>query len=80
MQILGALILGGIVGWLAHVLLKSKAGILANVVVGLVGSALGHWLAGVLGLLAFGMLAHLIVAVLGAMLLIGLLRALKVYR
>jgi uncharacterized membrane protein YeaQ/YmgE (transglycosylase-associated protein family) len=58
------LIIGGVIGWLASILMKANAsmGILANVIVGIVGSFLG-----------------VIVAVLGAALLIGLLRAFGVF-
>ena len=40
------LIVGGIVGWLASVLMHTDArqGILLNVIVGIVGAALGGWL------------------------------------
>ena len=40
------LIVGGIVGWLASVLMKRDAqqGILLNIVVGIVGAVLGGWL------------------------------------
>ena len=48
------LIEGAVVGWLASILMKTNAqmGIIANIVVGIVGSSLGFWLAGVLGLSA----------------------------
>jgi len=44
------LIVGGVVGWLASILMKTNAqmGIIANIVVGIIGSSLGFWLAGVL--------------------------------
>ena len=50
------LIVGGIIGWLASMLMKTdkQMGILANVVVGIIGSSLGFWLAGVLGFAAYG--------------------------
>ena len=40
------LIVGGIVGWLASMIMKTDAqqGIILNVVVGIVGSFLGGWL------------------------------------
>jgi uncharacterized membrane protein YeaQ/YmgE (transglycosylase-associated protein family) len=77
-----AIIVGGIVGWLASILAKTNAqmGIIANVLVGIVGSALGHWLAGLLGLAASGMVVSLIVSVAGAVLLIVILKALGLFR
>ena len=40
------LIVGGIVGWLASIIMKTDAqqGIFLNVIVGIVGAALGGWL------------------------------------
>ena len=72
MGLLISIIIGGIIGWLASLIMKTDAqmGIIANIVVGIVGSALGHFLAGALGLAAYGMPARLIVSVIGAVLLI----------
>ena len=81
MGLLISIIIGGIIGWLASIIMKTDAqmGIIANIVVGIVGSALGHFLAGALGLAAYGMPARLIVSVIGAVLLIVILRALGVF-
>ena len=40
------LVIGGVVGWLASIVMRRDAsqGILLNVVVGIVGAALGGWL------------------------------------
>ena len=72
------LIVGGIVGWLASKVMKADAqmGILANIVVGIIGSSLGFWLAGVLGFAAYGLVAQLAVSIAGAALLIFLIRKL----
>ena len=76
------IVVGGIVGWLASLVMKTNAqmGIIANVVVGIVGSSLGFWLAGVLGLAAYGAVAQWIVAVLGAAVLIFILKALGIFK
>ena len=76
------LIIGGVVGWLASILMKTNAqmGILANVVVGIIGSFLGVAVANALGVRAHTTPAAWIVAVLGAALLIGILQALGVFR
>lgn len=75
------LIIGGIVGWLASILMKTNAqmGILANVIVGVFGSFLGVAVANALGVRAHTTPAAWIVAVLGAALLIAVLRALGVF-
>jgi uncharacterized membrane protein YeaQ/YmgE (transglycosylase-associated protein family) len=46
MYILLWLLFGAIVGWLASIIMKKnkRMGLIANIVVGLVGSALGVWL------------------------------------
>jgi uncharacterized membrane protein YeaQ/YmgE (transglycosylase-associated protein family) len=82
MEWLWALIVGGIVGWLASILMKAdmQMGLIANVVVGIVGSALGFWLAGMLGLAGGGLVIRLVVGVAGAALLIFLLRALGLFK
>ena len=76
------IVIGGIVGWIASKLMKTDAqmGILANVVVGIVGASIGFWLAGMLGLLAAGPIAAWIVAIAGAMVLIFLLKAIGIFK
>jgi uncharacterized membrane protein YeaQ/YmgE (transglycosylase-associated protein family) len=71
-----------VIGWLASMLMKTDAqmGILGNIIVGIVGSALGFWLAGVLGIGAGSQIGAWLIAVVGAAVLIGLLRALGVFR
>ena len=82
MGILVTLIVGGLIGWLASLVMKTNAqmGVLANIVVGIVGSSLGYWLFGMLGLLPFGTTGHVVVSVAGAAVLIAVLKAFKVYR
>jgi uncharacterized membrane protein YeaQ/YmgE (transglycosylase-associated protein family) len=38
------LVVGGLIGWAASTLMRAPEGILLNVVVGIVGAALGGWL------------------------------------
>ncbi len=75
------LIIGGVIGWLASILMKTNAqmGILANVIVGVIGSFLGVAVANALGVRAHTTPAAWIVAILGAALLIAVLRALGVF-
>ena len=48
MNLLLALLIGGIIGWLASIVMRTNAqqGILLNIVVGIVGSLLGSFLLG----------------------------------
>ena len=80
MGLIVTIIIGGFIGWLASLIMKvdSQMGIFANIIVGIVGSALGHLLAGVIGLAAYGFIARLAVGVGGAVLLIVILRALGI--
>jgi uncharacterized membrane protein YeaQ/YmgE (transglycosylase-associated protein family) len=76
------LIVGGIIGWLASMLMKTdkQMGIIGNVIVGVIGSSLGFFVAGVLGFAAYGMIAQWAVAVAGAALLIFVLQKLGVFK
>ncbi len=76
------IVVGGVIGWLASLVMKTNAqmGLIANVIVGIVGSSLGFWLAGVLGLAAYGAVAQWIVAVIGAAVLIFILKALGIFK
>ncbi|HEX5070402.1 MAG TPA: GlsB/YeaQ/YmgE family stress response membrane protein [Vicinamibacterales bacterium] len=76
------IVVGGIIGWLGSLVMKTDAqmGIVANVIVGIVGTSLGFWLAGVLGLAAYGAIAQWAVAIAGAAVLIFLLKAMGIFR
>jgi uncharacterized membrane protein YeaQ/YmgE (transglycosylase-associated protein family) len=76
------LIVGGLVGWLASIIMKTNAqmGLIANVLVGVVGSMLGYWLAGLLGIGPAGGILRFLIAIGGAVLLIFILRKLGVFR
>ena len=82
MDILITLVVGGVIGWLASLLMKTSAqmGLVANVVVGIVGSFLGALVFGMLGLLAYGALGRIIMNVAGAAILIAILKGFGIYR
>ena len=73
------LIIGGIVGWLASIVMKTNAqqGILANVVVGIIGAFLGGLLLG--GSINTGMISlrSILVSLLGAILLLALINLIR---
>ena len=75
------LVIGGVIGWLASILMKTNAqmGLIANVIVGIVGAAIGGWLAGVLGI-GGGRVLSYVIAVLGAVILNAILRAIGVFK
>ena len=82
MGLIMTLVIGGIVGWLASIVMKTDArmGWIANVAVGVVGSMLGYWIAGLLGFAAVGGIARFLVAFGGAVLLIFILGKLGIFR
>jgi uncharacterized membrane protein YeaQ/YmgE (transglycosylase-associated protein family) len=75
---IGAIIIGGIAGWIAERLTNSRMGIIANVLLGIVGAL---FLNAILRLANIvppeGWLAQLVVAAIGAILLIWIWRALR---
>lgn len=44
MNIIIWLVVGGLIGWVASMLMRSPEGIVMNVVVGIVGALIGGWL------------------------------------
>jgi uncharacterized membrane protein YeaQ/YmgE (transglycosylase-associated protein family) len=73
------LIVGGIAGLLAGVVMKGGGyGVIADIILGILGAFVGGWLFGLLGLGASGgMIGSIIVAFIGACILIGITRMLK---
>ena len=76
------IVVGGLIGWIASIIMKTNAqmGIIANVIVGVVGSALGIWVAGLLGLAVAGGIVQWLIAIGGAVLLIFTLKALNIFK
>jgi uncharacterized membrane protein YeaQ/YmgE (transglycosylase-associated protein family) len=76
------LIVGGVIGWIASLIMKTDAqmGLIANILVGIVGSVLGFWIAGLLGLGAGAPIIGWLIGIGGAVLLIVILKALRVFK
>ncbi len=88
MDIIGTLIIGGVAGWLAGLLLKGSGyGILLDIVVGVIGGFIGGWLASLshIGFLneasaskgVVAIVVELILAVVGAVILLSVIRLVK---
>ena len=76
--LLGAIIIGGVAGWLAEQFMKSNMGLLMNIILGIVGAALLNFLLSAFGLYTgTGWLIYLIVGFIGASILIAIGRAVK---
>jgi uncharacterized membrane protein YeaQ/YmgE (transglycosylase-associated protein family) len=82
MDLLVTLFIGGIVGWLASIMMRTdgQMGLLANVLVGIIGSFIGFALAGAMNIGAEGAIGRWIISIAGASLLIALLSVLGVFR
>ncbi len=72
LSLIWTLICGSIIGWLAGVLMHQPGTTLRNIVVGIVGSALGRVLFALVGFYATAGLADVIVSVIGACVLLAL--------
>ena len=75
MTLILILIVGGVIGWLASMVMRTDAqqGIFLNIVVGIVGGVIGGWLLPTLGLgLGDGWVGFLITALIGAIVLLAI--------
>lgn len=72
------IIIGGIAGWVASLIMKTRESLLINIIVGIVGGLLGGWLLGLVGFdtAGSGMFVSFLTAVLGACILLAIVRAL----
>ncbi len=75
------IILGGIAGWVASMVMKTDAnqGIMLNILVGIVGAVIGGWamnLIGHYGVTGFNIYSFL-VALLGSIILLAIVKALR---
>ena len=79
MHILWWLIVGLVAGVLASYVVKSRFGLLGDIVVGIIGSVVGSWLFGVLGWGApfGGLVGTIFVAFIGAVVLLAVLRLIR---
>ena len=79
MGILAWIVVGLIAGWLAGQVMKGGGyGIVADIILGLLGGVLGGWIFGKLGVsTGDGMIGSIIVAFIGAVILVGITRVLK---
>jgi uncharacterized membrane protein YeaQ/YmgE (transglycosylase-associated protein family) len=74
---IGAIIIGGIAGWLAEMFMKSNMGLLMNIVLGIIGAALASAIFGLVGIQFAGWIGYLIAGFIGACILIAIGRAIR---
>jgi uncharacterized membrane protein YeaQ/YmgE (transglycosylase-associated protein family) len=72
------IIVGLIAGWAAGKIMKSGGyGVIADIVLGILGAVIGGWVVGWLGFGGGGLIRSILVAFLGAVMLIWITRFLK---
>jgi uncharacterized membrane protein YeaQ/YmgE (transglycosylase-associated protein family) len=71
---IAAIIIGGVAGWLAEQFMKSDMGMLANIVLGIVGAIVLNAILAVFHIGYTGWLAYLIIGFIGACILIAIAR------
>lgn len=72
------IVVGLIAGWAAGRIMKGGGyGVIADILLGIVGGVVGGWVVGLLGFGAGGMVWSIVVAILGAVILIGITRLIK---
>ena len=74
---IGAIVIGGVAGWLAEKFMKSNMGLLANIALGIVGGLVARFIASFIGVGITGLLPSLVAATAGACLLIFIARAIR---
>ena len=75
---IGALIIGGLAGWIAEKIMNANQGLLMNILLGILGALVLNWLLiAITGTTLGGWLGQLIVAAAGACLLIFVVRLVR---
>jgi uncharacterized membrane protein YeaQ/YmgE (transglycosylase-associated protein family) len=81
MGLLLYIVFGGLVGWVASIIMKTDAsqGIFLNIIVGIVGAVLGSWIMsffGEAGVTSFSLYSF-IVALIGSLVLLAIVQAFR---
>lgn len=72
------IIIGLIAGWAAGRIMKGGGyGVIADILLGIVGGVVGGWVVGLFGIAAGGFIWSIVVATLGAVILIWVTRLIK---
>ncbi len=74
---IGAIIIGGIAGWLAGKVMRGGGfGVLVNVILGILGGVIGNWLISILPFLSFlqswGVIGSIIIGFIGAAIILAI--------
>ena len=74
---IGAIIVGGLAGWLAENFMKSDTGLLTNIILGIVGAAIASAILSLFGIVLGGWIGYLVLGFIGACLLIWIVRMVR---
>lgn len=78
MHIVWFLIIGGVAGWLAGLVMKGKGmGLLVNIIVGCIGAVIGGFVFDLLGIYTGSLVGALVMAFIGAVILLYLIKLIK---
>jgi uncharacterized membrane protein YeaQ/YmgE (transglycosylase-associated protein family) len=81
LSIITFLIIGGIAGWLAGLLIKGRGfGIIGDIIVGIIGAFIGGFVLiffGLAGLFGAGIISAIVVAFIGAVILLSIIKLVK---
>ena len=71
-NMISSIIIGALCGWIASMIMKTDAqmGAIANIVVGIIGGAIGSWILGIVNINVSGFVGSLISGILGSVILI----------
>ncbi len=78
MGIIAWIVLGAIAGWITNMIMGGKEGVIATIILGIVGAVVGGWLAGTVLKVAdvTGVnVESIVVAVIGAVIVVAVYRA-----
>jgi uncharacterized membrane protein YeaQ/YmgE (transglycosylase-associated protein family) len=75
---IGTIVLGLIAGWIAGLVMRGSGfGVIADILIGLVGAVVGRWIFSFIGASPHGRIGYLAMSVVGAIVLIAIVHAFK---
>jgi uncharacterized membrane protein YeaQ/YmgE (transglycosylase-associated protein family) len=75
---LGTIILGLIAGWITGLVMRGSGfGVIADILIGLIGAVIGRWIFSFVGASPHGRIGYLAMSVIGAMVLVALVHAVR---
>jgi len=75
---IGTIILGLIAGWITGLVMRGSGfGVIADILIGLIGAVIGRWIFSLIGASPNGRIGHLVMAVIGAIVLVALVHAVR---